>query len=115
MDYREGETNTYFNCNDDAIYTMPVASLQPNAFGLYDVLGNLLELTADCVNGTYRGSPRNGSVWTKGDCKCSMARGGSWGSPRAMNKEAATVTARIPWPRDHRVYFVGMRVVRELK
>jgi formylglycine-generating enzyme required for sulfatase activity len=51
----------------------------PNAFGLYDMHGNVLEWTQDCWHETYAGAPTDGSAWTT---NCSgnarVLRGGSW-------------------------------------
>lgn len=58
--------------------TVPVGSFQPNAFGLYDVHGNVWEWTEDCWNGSYNGAPSDGSAWTSGDCGQRVLRGGSW-------------------------------------
>ena len=38
----------FADCDDGYAFTAPVASFEPNAFGLYDVAGNVSELTADC-------------------------------------------------------------------
>jgi formylglycine-generating enzyme required for sulfatase activity len=58
--------------------TAPAGSLRPNAFGLYDMLGNVWEWTGDCQNGSYDGAPSDGSAWTAGDCGLRVLRGGSW-------------------------------------
>jgi formylglycine-generating enzyme required for sulfatase activity len=62
--------------------THPVGGKKPNAFGLYDMIGNVGELTQDCHNEDYKGAPRYGSIgsiwaWVTGDCSNRMARGGS--------------------------------------
>ncbi len=67
-----------FYCSDGFAYTAPVGRFQPNAFGLYDMLGNVWEWTADCLNPRYDGAPRDGSAWLTGDCKSRVLRGGSW-------------------------------------
>jgi len=56
----------------------PVGSFAPNPFGLYDMLGNVWQWTADCWNGNYAGAPRDGSAWTTGECGRRVVRGGSW-------------------------------------
>jgi formylglycine-generating enzyme required for sulfatase activity len=66
------------NCDDGYAYTAPVGSYKPNAFGLYDMLGNVWEWTQDCLNENYVGAPSDGSAWTKGDCSRRVLRGGSW-------------------------------------
>ncbi len=43
--------------------TSPVASFEPNRWGLYDFIGNATEWTEDVYNETYRGAPRDGSAW----------------------------------------------------
>ena len=58
--------------------THAVGEKLPNAFGLYDMHGNVLEWTKDCWNGNYSGAPTDGSAWTAGDCSLRVARGGSW-------------------------------------
>jgi len=58
--------------------TLPVGSFAPNAFGLYDTHGNVLEWTQDCWNSNYNNAPTNGSAWMSGDCSLAVLRGGSW-------------------------------------
>ena len=66
------------NCNDRYAYTAPVGSYRANAFGLYDMLGNVWEWTEDCWNENYTNAPTDGSVWTTGNCSQRVVRGGSW-------------------------------------
>ena len=54
-------------CSDGYEYTAPVGSFAPNAFGLYDVLGNVRERTEDCWSDSYTGAPTNGSARQSGD------------------------------------------------
>ena len=58
--------------------TVPVGVFPSNAFGLHDVHGNVWEWVEDCVNGSYRGAPADGSAWESGDCSVRVLRGGSW-------------------------------------
>ncbi len=58
--------------------TVEVGSLKPNAFGLYDMHGNVWEWTADCWQKSYAGAPGDGSPWTTGDCRGRVLRWGAW-------------------------------------
>jgi formylglycine-generating enzyme required for sulfatase activity len=58
--------------------TVPVDSFKPNPWGLYQVHGNVWEMTEDCENQDYRGAPTDGSAWKAGECGCEVVRGGSW-------------------------------------
>jgi formylglycine-generating enzyme required for sulfatase activity len=60
--------------------TSPVGIFPANAFGLYDMIGNVVEWVEDCWHSNYSGAPNNGSAWTV-DCLGSsyrVLRGGSW-------------------------------------
>jgi serine/threonine-protein kinase len=71
--------------------TMPVASYPENAFGLFDMHGNVREWTRDCWNDNYLGAPSDGSAWLTGDCSRPVIRGGSWrGSERAARSANRT-------------------------
>ena len=67
-----------FPCSDGYAYTAPAGSFSPNGFGLYDMHGNAWSWTEDCYHDSYSGAPRDGSVWTSGDCSRRVVRGGSW-------------------------------------
>ena len=67
-----------FRCNDGSLYPVAVASYRPNAFGLYDMIGNLEEWTADCWHSNYAGAPADGAAWTEDNCTLRLSRGGSW-------------------------------------
>ncbi|MCG8379212.1 MAG: formylglycine-generating enzyme family protein, partial [Proteobacteria bacterium] len=115
MDYNEQEDKTYFQCTDGYTYTSPTGNFSSNAYGLHDMLGNVLELTMDCFNESYRGAPKDGSAMTKGDCAHRMLRGGAWALPRGESNEKPTLTGRIPWVQNNRGFMVGFRLMRELR
>ena len=96
------------NCNDRYAYTAPVGSYRANAFGLYDMLGNVWEWTQDCWNGNYNGAPTDGSAWAAGDCFLRVVRGGSW-EDAPLGLRAAY---RVGSPTVIRVYIRGFRVAR---
>jgi len=58
--------------------THPVGQKKPNAFGLYDMHGNVWEWVQDNWHDSYRGAPSDGSVWGGGDSRLRVLRGGSW-------------------------------------
>ena len=80
--YHTGETITTDEANFrgtiDRRQTLPVGSFEPNAFGLYDVHGNVYEWVQDCWNDSYEGAPIDGSAWESGSCHMRLTRGGSW-------------------------------------
>ncbi len=60
------------------LQTLPVGSFAPNAFGLYDMHGNVWEFTADCWHDEHIGAPVDGSARTEDGCRGKVVRGGSW-------------------------------------
>ena len=58
--------------------TSPVGSFKPNAFGLYDMAGNVWQWVQDCSRDSYNGAPTDGSAWTGADCSRRVVRGGAW-------------------------------------
>jgi formylglycine-generating enzyme required for sulfatase activity len=84
-------------------------SYPPNAFGLFDMLGNAAEWVEDCWNDSYRGAPADGSVWTKPQCRERVLRGGSFNNdPRYLRS-----ASRFKYDFDVRYYANGFRVARE--
>lgn len=105
----QGGNSNFFPCLDGYAATSPVATFKPNAFGLYDVIGNVWEWTQDCFNPSYDGAPSNGAAWLTGDCTRRVARGGSWTSPARH----VTVAFRDPDPATYRSSYLGFRVARD--
>ena len=90
--------------------TAPVGSYVPNAFGLYDMHGNVLEWVEDCRSDSYVGAPVDGAAWLAGDCVRRIWRGGSW-----VNQPERLRAARRSWSTTGaRSYSVGFRVARTL-
>ena len=106
------------NCNGcgsrwDARQTAPVGSFSANAFGLYDVHGNVWERVQDCWNDSYVGAQSDGSAWEAGDCASRGIRGGGWQALPRYNRAANRGRA---WPPSNRALGerTGFRVARSL-
>jgi formylglycine-generating enzyme required for sulfatase activity len=110
-----GQANA--NCNGcgsqwDNEQTAPVGSFQPNAFGLYDMHGNVWQWVQDCYHDKYQSAPTDGSAWVTSctDAGRRVDRGGSWyNGPRTLR--SAHRDGRLA----HDLYhFQGFRVARTL-
>ena len=88
--------------------TAPVGSFKPNAFGLNDTIGNVLEWTISCYHPNYQGAPQHGNVWNGGDCSRHMVRSSSF---RSYKKEVRT-TKRHHYSPGTKSNTLGFRVVR---
>lgn len=59
--------------------TTPVGSFPPNAFGMYDMHGNIWEWCADGWHDSYEGAPMDGQPWVfKSAAGYRVLRGGCW-------------------------------------
>jgi formylglycine-generating enzyme required for sulfatase activity len=91
--------------------TTTVGSFKPNAFGLYDMLGNVWEWVEDTWHDVYDGAPTDGSAWLQGaDPSYRVVRGGSW------RNDISLVRAAVRAKRNINVRFdtLGFRVARTL-
>jgi formylglycine-generating enzyme required for sulfatase activity len=104
----------YRRLTENGAQTHPVGAKLPNAFGLYDMHGNVWEWCQDWYHETYEGAPTDGSAWVTGDELAShyrVLRGGSWadradeltsswrlndsGPMMAVNREFGTIGFRV--------------------
>jgi formylglycine-generating enzyme required for sulfatase activity len=80
-----GKAREDIQCDDQAELTTVVGMYASNAFGLYDMLGNVGEFVEDCQHLNYEGAPSDGTAWTNGcaafhGSTMVIHRGGSYNS-----------------------------------
>ncbi len=75
-------TTTPYGSAPNGVYreeTTKVGKFPPNAFGLYDMHGNMWEWCQDVWNNNYSQAPTDGSARLNGnDNQIKLLRGGSW-------------------------------------
>jgi formylglycine-generating enzyme required for sulfatase activity len=81
-----------------------------NAFGLFDMHGNVWEWCLDHWHSNYEGAPTDGSAWITDNEEASrLLRGGSWKyDPRNCRSASRSYYVNFP---DSRNYNIGFRVV----
>ena len=98
--------------------TVEVGSYPANAFGLFDMHGNLSEIVQDCYHNSYKGAPSDGSAWEtectrRGDDIERVMRGSAWlfiqENQRTARRERIGEKHRPQW-----THGVGFRVARTL-
>ena len=89
--------------------TVDVGSFKPNAFGIYDMHGNVYEWVEDCYSDNYDGAPTDGSARAGASCS-RIVRGGSWMYGDEGNRSAYRLRLRPV----HRDYIEGGRIARTL-
>lgn len=95
---------------DQWVHTAPVGQFQPNAFGLYDMLGNVWERVQDCYTDSNELLSSNGAAFESYNCPSRTYRGGGWQSPPNSIRSASR-SASIPTATNS---YVGFRVARSL-
>lgn len=95
------------NCNDGQVVTARVGSFKANAWGLYDMLGNVWEWTCSQYNINYAGNEKRcadpnqiGSI---------AVRGGAWSSGPASIRSAY----RNDWSPDSQLDGLGFRLAQD--
>lgn len=101
------------NCNGcgsqwDGQQVAPVGSFAGNAFGLYDMIGNVLEWTRTCYRPNYEGAPASGQDWEGGNCAQRMVRGSAFNT---YPKETRVTKRKFLTPKSYSNN-LGFRVAR---
>ncbi|MEQ8664595.1 MAG: formylglycine-generating enzyme family protein [Rhodospirillales bacterium] len=80
----------------------------PNAFGVYNVHGNVAEIVADCYSTNYEGAPTDGSPRTWPGCDWRVLRGGyaSFSPAQIRSAKRAYYSGRLGT--------AGLRVARDI-
>jgi formylglycine-generating enzyme required for sulfatase activity len=97
-------------CADEFVQSAPVGSFKENAFGLYDMLGNVFQWTEDCWTDNYQGAPIDGSAQSAGDCTQHELRGGSW----FTQPDFVRTSYRNRFESNYRSTSIGFRLIREI-
>ena len=121
--FATGATINYKQANYDANFTygggrmgvyrqktLDVGSLPKNAFGLYDMHGNVWEWVEDCYRDSYVRAPADGSAVTSPGCTLHILRGGAWNYQPQYLRSAY----RYATPTEVRMENAGLRVARGL-
>jgi formylglycine-generating enzyme required for sulfatase activity/DNA-binding winged helix-turn-helix (wHTH) protein len=98
--------------SDTAAYgPLPVGSLRPNPWGIFDMHGNVWEWVEDCWTPNASDMPTDGSAFSRPDgCDVGVMRGGSWAAPYAKVRSATRWPARATSHYHH----LGFRVALSL-
>jgi formylglycine-generating enzyme required for sulfatase activity len=90
--------------------THPVGLKPANAFGLYDMVGNVWQWTQDCYAESYANAPSDGQPNETGDDCLRVDRGSSWLYPAWLLRSAT----RERNPAGYRDIIMGFRLARTL-
>lgn len=90
--------------------THKVGMKKPNAWGLYDMTGNVAEWVQDCFQENYRNTPIDGSAQETEGCKERVHRGSDWGG----SERIAEVSIRHFTSPTFATLTLGFRVVRNV-
>lgn len=99
-------------CRDGFETLAPVAQFAANPFGLYDMLGNVWEWTADCYIAPYppTDDPQQPVASQSDGCDRRSVRGGGW----ITRPDRQRLTFRGRDPEHVRMSYFGFRVARTL-
>lgn len=123
----------FIDCDDGQISYTRVGQYRPNPFGLFDMLGNVSEIVADCYHPSHENTPPDGSPYISSQCGQRVQKGGrsdngsgcglggyAWDiTPTARdraNTAASPMMQPTPEQRPHRsIMCSGFRVARSIR
>jgi hypothetical protein len=76
--YIQINDNAWYSGNKEGDYAHVVGQKLPNAFGLYDMSGNVMEWCQDFFHDNYTEAPTDGSAWESPSSPYRVHRGGAW-------------------------------------
>lgn len=88
--------------------TQAVGQLKPNAWGVYDISGNVTEWVQDCWKDNYEKDLPGTAAPSSVSCDSHVLRGGSWIDTAAFVRLAY----RNNWDQDYRSHEAGFRLVK---
>lgn len=99
-------------CDDGQRIIAKVGQLEPNIFGVYDIIGNVWEWAEDCYQVPYKNQPNDGKPFLiSGKCEKRVVRGGAWHSRATWQKPSF----RGRDTEDFVTQVFGIRVVRDIE
>jgi len=103
--YTQIGTYAWYSGNNSPSGTKPVGGKTGNAFGLYDMSGNVYEWCEDDYHSSYTGAPTNGSAWVDSPrASYRTLRGGLWYSGAGSCRSACR-RSNAPGYRDGSIGF----------
>jgi formylglycine-generating enzyme required for sulfatase activity len=101
------------SCRSDTVARgpIPVGSLKPNPWGIFDMHGNAWEWVEDCWTANASDMPTDGSAFSRpGGCELGVMRGGGWAAPSTKLRSAT----RWPTRATSHFHHLGFRVALSL-